>query len=323
MKNNALYFPYINIPTTKWLAETLVYWDKLSAIVPYEFTIEPSRLSKRMQELTSAGLVEHILPLEYISKLKDFDTKFLTFVELWLKHNQSKNFEYTKIHIEKLGSLRDGLLELNVARNGTYPWVELPIPVANVFMEYLAKELGGLEEINATPLTDIGSSLIPSNESDILPIRNDILNDIMPIPDGKISIDDIVKFKSDYGHLTKKFRNRIQEECISIVSTDIKFREEKTNLVKQNLQNEIDEIADAMNISWKNIIYGSIAPLMGTGLSIDLAPPETRVVVGTGLAVVSTVYQGISTWEQLSNTKKEPLAYVTFTNQKLLQKFKK
>ncbi len=321
MRNNALYYPYINVPTTKWLVETLLYWDKLSSIVPYEFTADKSKLSQRMQELTSAGLVEQILPLEYFSKLKSFEKNFLDVAEIWIKTNKNTNFDTTKIHIEKLGSLRDELIDLGIATNYNYPWIEMPSPLANYFMSCLAIELGKLPEINATPLTNISDDKIIVDNSDIDVIRNDILMDIMPIPNGRITIDSILDFKNEHGHLTRKFRDRIEEECIDITSTDLKDREDKIYLVKEKLNDEINTIKEAMNTSWEDVILKSIMPLAGTVLTISAEPSQPRIILGTSITIASTVYQGISTWQDINKNNSKPLAYVTLANNKLLSNF--
>lgn len=270
MNNNAIYFPYINVPPTKFLVETLVYWDKLSSIIPYEFTVSPEKLSKKMQNLTSAGLVQQLLPQDYFDKLNNFEEEFLKIAVRWQQENQYSTFDYSRVHIEKLGSLYHKLVELNIARTNIYPWLEMPAPLASIFMSILATELGNLNEINATAVTDFNTT----SEHTISSIREDILNHILPIPEGKVSIDSLLKFKSDFGHLTQNFRNKIEEECIDIIGIDESLRTEKVSMTKKRLQDEIDEIEDAMRPFWKDISFGSLMPLVGTGLvtyATDLA----------------------------------------------------
>lgn len=318
MKKNALYFPYINIPSSRFLIETLIYWDKLSSIVPYEFHADPSNLSKRMQELSSAGLVDHILPLDYFSKLKNFEETFITIATSWKEQNNNRQFESSKIHIEKLGDLRCQLIDLKLAKDASHPWVEMPTPLADIFMAYLASELGKLPNLNATPITDILDS--NQNENNIAIIRQDILNDILPIPQGKISIDNILKFKNDFGHLTSKFRNKIEEECIGILSTDESYREEKVQTVKVRLQDEINDISEAMNYSWKDIAYKSIVPLMAVPLSFDITHP-LKAILTTGLVTIPPIYDGISTYNKTKGIYQKPLAYATITKNNLYSKF--
>jgi len=320
MNNNAIYFPYINVPPTKFLVETLVYWDKLSSIVPYEFTVEPKKLSRKMQDLTSAGLVEQLLPSEYFSKLDNFEKEFLYIAKRWQEENKHLTFDYSRVHIEKLGSLYHTLVELDIARAKAYPWVEMPIPLANIFMSILATKLGNLDEINATAVTDLNTT----PEKTISTIREDILNHILPIPKGKVSIDSLLKFKNDFGHLTQNFRNKIEEECIDIISMDESLRAEKISMTKKRLQDEIDEIEDAMRPFWKNISFGSLMPLIGTGLmtyATDFTTQPVPVTIGTGISAISSIYQGLSSIKKQEEIKQKPMAYATLTKKNLYDAF--
>lgn len=320
MNNNAIYFPYINVPPTKFLVETLVYWDKLSSIVPSEFTVSPKKLSNKMQDLTSAGLVNQLLPLEYFYKLNNFEEEFLKIAVIWQQENKYSTFDYSRVHIEKLGSLYHRLIELKIARTKEYPWLEMPTPLANIFMSILATELGNLDEINATAVTDFNTT----SEQTISSIREDILNHILPIPQGKVSIDSLLKFKSDFGHLTRNFRNKIEEECIDIIGIDERLRAEKVSVTKKRLQDEIDEIEDAMRPFWKDISFGSLMPLIGNGLvtyATDLTTQPIVATIGTGMSAIPSIYQGISSIKRQGQIKQKPIAYATLTKKNLYDAF--
>ena len=320
MNKNAIYFPYINVPPTKFLVETLIYWDKLSSIVPYEFTVAPEKLSNKMRDLTSAGLVEQLVPSMYFDKLNNFEEEFLNIAIRWQEENKQLTSGYSRIHIEKLGSLNYKLIELNIAKNKIYPWVEMPTPLANIFMSILASELGTLSEINATAVTDLNRS----SEQTISAIRKDILNHILPIPSGNVSIDSLLIFKNDFGHLAQKFRNKIEEECIDIISTNESLRSEKISLTKERLQNEIDEIEDSMRSFWKKISFGSLVPLIGTGLSIHTTNFTTQTIaatIGIGLSAIPNIYQGLLYAKEQGEIKQKPMAYATLTKRSLYDEF--
>lgn len=316
MKENALYFPYIDIPKSKWLTETLIYWDKLSSIVPHEFHNNPNLLSSDMQNLTSAGLVEHILPLDHFSKLHNFEGNFTEIAKIWISVNQNKPFDYSRIHIEKLGNLRHILKNLNLTRdNHSYPWIEIPTPLANIFMSYLATELGKLPDLNATPLTDFNNEIVKMNNTERATIREEILNIVLPIPDGDISIDKLLRFKQDFGHLTMNFRNRIEIECIDILSTKEEYKKEKILGVQRNLKDEIKDIEEAMHTISEDITFNNFLPLIGTSFTgLD----SIQTVITAGLTIASTTYQVISTLENNKDNQKKPLAYATLANKYLL-----
>lgn len=39
-----LYFPYISIPNTEWTIHSLLYWDEVASIIPFEFMQDPGDL---------------------------------------------------------------------------------------------------------------------------------------------------------------------------------------------------------------------------------------------------------------------------------------
>ena len=62
-RSNALYFPSISIPENKWTIKTLLYWDKLAAIVPLNHIEEPVHVPAlsdhpfRFNPITDFGLI--------------------------------------------------------------------------------------------------------------------------------------------------------------------------------------------------------------------------------------------------------------------------
>lgn len=78
---NALYFPYISVPDEIWTVKTLLYWDKLSSIVPMEYIERPEELGPFMQELVHEGLVQQVFPAAYLHQLELFEDCFICFVE--------------------------------------------------------------------------------------------------------------------------------------------------------------------------------------------------------------------------------------------------
>lgn len=309
---NALYFPYINIPNSKWLTETLLYWDKLSSIVPYEFTQNTNLLDNHMADLHSAGLVDFVMPGSHFSEFNDFEKTFIKIAEIWKSLNRNNTFGYSKIHIEKLGDLGPNLVELGVAEWTTYPWLSMPTPLANIFMTYLATELGKISDLNVTPLTDINGDVRYMNLTEKARIRENILSEILPIPTNTIHIDKLLRFKQDYGHLTKNFRNRIEEECEQILVDNSGNIEDKVSQIKINLKNEQNKIEDSMRSISDDIVFTSIVPLIGT-LSSGLNSPQA--IFGAGLAVASATYQIVSNLTVNAENRRKPLAYATLVRE--------
>lgn len=217
MAANAIYFPYINVPPDPWLLRMLLYWDRLSAIVPFEYHYEPDRFEPKMREMVEAGLVNPIAPGMYLGGIDGFAAPFLRFVERWRRTRWSgREWPQTQIHAEKLDSLVQPLVEMGVARKIDGLWYDMPTPVANSFMAHLASALGQVAEIDAAPVTH-SASLGQSLRATGLAAKRDALLEILfPIPhvSEKLTLDDIVEFKARHQPLAARFRERVQDECI-------------------------------------------------------------------------------------------------------------
>ncbi len=160
MRCKALYFPYINLPDDDWLYLMLLYWDQLSSIVPHEYVYNPEKLSPHMSTLIKEGLVNPVIPQDFIHDVEDFGEPFLGFVRRRVRRTQLRNPATTQripIHVEKLGQVADELVELNLATRTRYPWYEVDSWVANAFMSYLASVIGSLPEVDSAPITNDAS----------------------------------------------------------------------------------------------------------------------------------------------------------------------
>ncbi|WP_172126444.1 hypothetical protein [Arcobacter acticola] len=193
MKNNALYYPYINPPKSKWLLEKLLYWDSISSIIPSQVEDSKDELEPLTQNLISAGLLKLVEPSKY--DLSIFQSKFLKIAKKFTPRNTAK----TRIHIEKIGNLSHELTELGLidSKEFSYPWFKMNSELAFIFMKMLAEELSKIPDLNATTITD---SLPQNIEKER--IREDVLSFCMPLPNvDKISIDKILKFKEKHAPL--------------------------------------------------------------------------------------------------------------------------
>ncbi len=81
MRSNALYFPFIDIPNSSWMIHTLLYWDKVSSIVPLEYVLRPSAHTKFMRDMVEAELVEQVFPSHHIWKIDGFEETFIRYIK--------------------------------------------------------------------------------------------------------------------------------------------------------------------------------------------------------------------------------------------------
>ena len=67
--DTALYFPYINVPETKWFTQILLYWDHAASIVPDSIRENREELGPYMAELMDEGLVRSVMPSQVLRNM--------------------------------------------------------------------------------------------------------------------------------------------------------------------------------------------------------------------------------------------------------------
>jgi hypothetical protein len=340
MRNKALYFPYIEVPNNKWLVQVLLYWDKLSSIVPMEYIYSPEKLTPHMRELVSAELVEQIVPIEHLHTIENFEENFIKCIEnririfnkpigLCANSKLLKSSMSAKIHIEKLGELPKWLEQNGLATHDHYPWLNIEPNVANMFMSYLSAVLGGLPSVDATPITDnlncaniLGHSSSPRLGNNKNQIRSHILRKILPIPSSNISLDSLLKFKDKYKKLLPKFRELIETYCTELATIpNGEQRKARLETVTLNLKQQGEEIEDAIRTSWNDITFKSLAPLLASGgaLSGSLATGNPLAIGTATVSFIAAAYSSLSSVQRPQAYINKPLAYYVLAKKELIK----
>jgi len=338
MTNNALYFPYISVPNNKWTIKTLLYWDKLSSIVPMEFIDNPEQLNPFMQALVQEELVEQILPSHHLHKIEDFDSCFINLIQKNIeKYRNPKNFTSrihseklsapAQVHAEKMGDIPDFLVQEGIATQSKYGWYSMDKRVANLFMAYVASCLGAIDEINASAVTNsamyssmLGNLNRPYKKDNIIhhsKTRDVILRHLLPVPDEDVTLDQILRFKSDYGKLLPPLRLKVEEHCAIVATlTNSEDRITSTKRFLSECFDEVQEITDAMKPTWSQVTFGSITPLFGAGFTLNASSIDNELAyAGAAFTLAATAYQAISSIQ--GNKKRlinKPLAYIAHAN---------
>lgn len=162
-ENTILYYPTIKIEDGPWLRNALLYWDKVSSIVPGVNYNEANSIE--VEYLWNTGLYEPMYPI-YMQNDKELCEEFCEQVKKSLKRHRKvlADRRYSKIHIDKMGipnenmihiektpgRILDYLLEEGIAkRNCDGPWINMSEDVAHIYMatlaRYLAKIHGNIE----------------------------------------------------------------------------------------------------------------------------------------------------------------------------------
>ena len=283
MKKNALFYPYINLPEKEqWLIQNLLYWDKLNSIVPTQFNHDESNLTDTMIELKNKELVNFIHPMDYLNEIpnfkKDIINKAEKFIEKkYFKENSSYN---SRIHIEKLGTIKDDLLSLKLIKEDpklTHPWLYMEDKFANIFMRKLANELCTIEKLDSTPITNINR-----NKKKLLKINDKFVSFNMPLPKSNISLDKISEFKEKHFKDAYNYRLRIEKAIYNVLGQKKKHQKDCFEHEKKLLNKEKEDLSEKMGeIIQEKVKDKLIIPVITTAL-ISIIDPLSGLVSGIG-----------------------------------------
>lgn len=264
MRNKILYFPYINVPDTAWFSRMLLYWDEVGSIIPYEFINDPGKLSSHTRELIKEGLIQQVIPGQYLCDIPNFRESFANYITqlepsiLSERKHSFINRLMFKIHLEKMNGIEKDLVQLKLAERIDHPWYFVERDTAIDFMSYLAATLGKLSELDFAPTTDdvsylnkfLSSSIEIKTDRKLEELRIEVLNDILPAPKQSLTAFEIKHFKDTYFGDLKSFRNSIERELIAIANiNDLELKKRRINLFKDESNEQIELIIEAMRKS--------------------------------------------------------------------------
>lgn len=149
----ALYFPFINVPSTAWWTRTLLYWDRVGTIVPHSYWHDPDKLGEYTLELIHEGVVDQFRPEWAGYALRDNFGAFLrrlTSEEIDDRRRRLRNAEVVFVHRDKWLMYESGLHDIRrmglAAEDGEFSrrgaeWVAVEQTTANEFMAALTLAL--------------------------------------------------------------------------------------------------------------------------------------------------------------------------------------
>lgn len=301
--NKILYYPYINVPRTDWTLRTLLYYDTVGTIVPYEYFQRPANSYEPfMLELVREGLVEPINPMDVLDKPWDIFRPFIEFIEkdkskyrrLHLlkdrnNHLAEPEFQGVRIHADKFdGEVFYHLVQLGLARRSEGMWYMVERSTANQLMKYLATIIGSKLEMQ--PTTDSFNPLFSRQVINNQNKRREIILDkLIPFPE-EIDLKKVLKFKERNSNFLSAFRNRVE---LIVLDPNIKdntpFFDEKV----RELEIRKEELIAKMNEGQLGrIVLGTICGIIGASHGLITAD-ATNTVVGAIPGFANAVYTAL------------------------------
>lgn len=327
--NNALYFPYISIPKSSWLIQTLLYWDKIGSIIPREFVIDPSKLDVHMQELIREGLVEQIIPAHFIWEIGEFENRFVQYIEKtnlkrkkYLSLNNKIKENFIPIHLEKLGDLGRELEKMGLAIKSKGMWYEVESRTAYSFMTYLAVELGKV--IPFRPVTDkyLGLNIFGGGSVNSYPLapeklRAKFLENILPVPSHIESVYDILRFKERYRDDLINFRIAIETFIANCTGLSDEQLEQHVNLFIEDAKHRVQYISTLMEANkMGRINFATLCAVGGfteSGLTLAKGVASndlTDITIG-GIGITTSFLTLLAQGKGTQNIR-EPFAYAVY-----------
>lgn len=318
-----LYYPTIKIRDGYWLRNAILYWDKIASIVPGTDYNETN--SVEVEYLRDAKLYEPIYPIELENNRK---LCILFCDEVKEKIRRRKRHPYSgrkkqgywddytyQIHREKLDmgeenaihinkmpySILDYLLGEGLAKEDSNgPWINMKSLDAEMYMAILAKYLAKVHNN-----TEIGTDLTKkfhypyvaaTKEDRVGQYYLDIaLEQILPIPNIDVPIQDVLDFKVKYEKELNYFRRRIDnmQRDIKRCSSEDEFRE-TILFFQREINDELADIENLMCNRWKKILRRSIRSLVPIGITavIDAAALLGEISTSTALQLNMAVSAG-------------------------------
>lgn len=292
--DNILYYPSINLPKSPWVTKSILYWEKVSTIVPYEFIQNPDLLQKEMRDLVLAGAVIQEPTSDYNSEQFNASREVLKML-LQIKDTIPElrsNFEkghYWKIHREKFyEDLFDNLVSWGLAKKISN-WYLIEESVAKIMMTTLAtligaktKSLLSTDEIKYIPEGNIFLPETAEKEH----FRELLLDGVMPYPE-HFDLDQLVNFKEKYHAELKDFRRIIERSVLQVRSINNK------EVQKEMLQSQIDEIIDRRDELTERLKENKFTKITLGSVKGALIDGAISLVTGDPITPATTILKAI------------------------------
>lgn len=338
----ALYYPYIRVPNNAWWTRTLLYWDAVATITPQDFVENPQLHDPFTLALISEGLLYQVCPAEADD---DFVPHFQWFVsslgpeELQRRQANFQAGKVARVHADKFVTRPywfDWFKQHELAQRVNRQWCLLEQTTAAEFIASLALSLCEAADQRGwnrfeghperwVPVTDdatsahaILSGLKPAEgaqETRVqLRVRGEqrraeifsvVLPQILPVPEGPVDIDAIVKFRRQHGGLLPQFRREMEEKFQHLADLDDPAqRQLEIDHLEDEVHEKTEQVSAYLSASfWSRIVK---APLVSL---VKLLLPDLSEGVGVA-------QEFLTPKQPYAEFERDPLAYLAFANAK-------
>lgn len=340
MADNLLYFPYINLPKTDWTLRTLLYYDKVGAIVPSDFFYEPERnYEPFMLDLVKKELVIPINPVDHLEHPFELNKPFLDFVnsrdfQIEIRR-EAFNYQLNPIHGPIISrqlyeesparvsgqkfndELIRSLVELGLAKHSNKEWYFMEIFTANYLMAYLATTLAEKLKMLATTDTEfsylfrqVGRNQNESYQKNWK--RENILKELIPMP-VEINLTKVQNFKDKNLTHLKRFQNLVEQIALNPIYDDDKLLDEKI----KELMFEKEQLTVKMNeTNFGSIFFGTACGIFGAFQGLAQANTESAFW-GSIPGFASAIYSALKIQKAEATFDQTGLKYLSLLDKRV------
>lgn len=325
-EDTILYYPTIQIEDGVWLRNAILYWDKVSSIVP-GFNYSQTN-SIEVEYLRNAGLYVPIFPAEMCG-YEEIYREFCKVVKKNLGEHRkasNRNNRQMQIHMDKMNisnkklvhiektpnDIIDYLLDEGIARkNCDGPWIDMNELDANIYMATLARYLAKIHK-NVEIGTDKSRKfLYPYNRIrsksviDKQIYLNIAIQEALPVPNLNIPLDYLIDFKRQHREQLRCFKKRVDEFQWSLRKCE-NFEEfqERINDFQNEIARDLQEIDEVMNSNGIRKAKKALKILVPLGMELGGSILESRGIISAMEAKMANVAANLGV--HFFCTEKEP-----------------
>lgn len=255
---HALYYPHINLTNKNWIKNALLFWDKLSRIVPQ--SVDPEDSEEIVRIKSESGFINDYHPERWDTShaFQEFSRELRPILEsdsffndrYFRTHQEHRNYQRdfshrrrlfsesvrsngVYIHVEKLDRrLKEYLFDVGVAIPGEHEyedWVKIDNEIGWLYMTYFAKSISKSKSLPI--VTDIEQSfadsayfesVIQSDYNRIFEYRlgNLLIEAVVPKNINDVPIEKLLNIRSKYDGERAAFFNEISSLADSIPTVE-------------------------------------------------------------------------------------------------------
>lgn len=220
MTRTLLYYPTIAIKNQGWLRQSVLYWDRVGSIVPFELR-NAIREQAELKILHESGIYQQFDPSSYVNQNEDLANEFIAFLKSKKERSVlSGSAEFNRFDVF-YGKMSPKLVSFLVENKISPPPDEEGFLYLNridglSYMAFLAKYLADESYGSSiTPSTDYGlyRDLVfsPNSPRKGFPGLNFTLHNVLPVPLDDVPIEKILEFKKKRELELYQFREVIDQ----------------------------------------------------------------------------------------------------------------